>query len=290
VIAARNQYMVYVPNIDLATSKRVKTVAPDAFISHLDSGQRVIQLGRYNNLNLAQRRIEQLRQAGVTAEMKPVAAKIASIMPSPTAAPVTSVPALPSPSSFPASTPALPSVPGTPIPVESSTPPSASTVPALPNVPNAGVSPLASIPTLPGVPNTQPGMEMSNTTVDIVRPVQPVPQMLPQAIPQNTVMPQGLAMPQTMPPGMLPPGAMTPTASMSPPPIPDLPRYRYFVIIPTTSAAELQRARMISPTAQLRSSGRGPYIEVQGYPDRGSAETLVATMRRQGFDARVVFF
>ena len=46
----------------------------------------------------------------------------------------------------------------------------------------------------------------------------------------------------------------------------------------------------IAPNAQLRSSYRGTYIEVQGYPDRGSAETLSQTIRRQGFDSRVVFF
>ena len=64
---------------------------------------------------------------------------------------------------------------------------------------------------------------------------------------------------------------------------------RYFVIIPTGSVSELQRVQAIAPTAQLRSSYRGTYIEVQGYPDRASAETLSGTIRRQGFDTRVVF-
>jgi hypothetical protein len=65
---------------------------------------------------------------------------------------------------------------------------------------------------------------------------------------------------------------------------------RYFVIIPTTSVSELQRVQAIAPSSQLRSSYRGTYIEVQGYPDRISAETLNLTIRRQGFDSRVVFF
>jgi hypothetical protein len=62
------------------------------------------------------------------------------------------------------------------------------------------------------------------------------------------------------------------------------------VIIPTGTVSELQRVQAIAPSAQLRSSYRGTYIEVQGHPDRTSAETLNLTIRRQGFDSRVVFF
>jgi hypothetical protein len=65
---------------------------------------------------------------------------------------------------------------------------------------------------------------------------------------------------------------------------------RYFVIIPTGLVSELQRVQAIAPNAQLRSSYRGTYIEVQGYPDRASAETLNATVRREGFNSRVAFF
>jgi hypothetical protein len=52
----------------------------------------------------------------------------------------------------------------------------------------------------------------------------------------------------------------------------------------------MQRVRAIAPTAKFKTSNRGPYIEVQGYPDRASAETMSATMRGQGFDARVAYF
>lgn len=62
------------------------------------------------------------------------------------------------------------------------------------------------------------------------------------------------------------------------------------MIIPTGLVSELQRVQAIAPNAQLRSSYRGTYIEVQGYPDRSSAETLSQTIRRQGFDSRVAFF
>ena len=54
--------------------------------------------------------------------------------------------------------------------------------------------------------------------------------------------------------------------------------------------SELQRVQAIAPNAQMRSSYRGTYIEVQGFPDRNSAETLNLTIRRQGFDSRVVYF
>jgi hypothetical protein len=71
---------------------------------------------------------------------------------------------------------------------------------------------------------------------------------------------------------------------------PNGPSNRYFVIIPNGSVADLQRARNFAPNAQVKSSGRGAYIEVQGYPDRLSAETMNSTMRKQGFDSRVAYF
>jgi threonine synthase len=72
--------------------------------------------------------------------------------------------------------------------------------------------------------------------------------------------------------------------------LPNAAQLRYFVIIPTGLVSELQRVQAIAPNAQLRSSYRGTYIEVQGYPDRPSADILSSTIRRQGFDSRVAFF
>jgi hypothetical protein len=33
----------------------------------------------------------------------------------------------------------------------------------------------------------------------------------------------------------------------------------------------------------------GTFIEVQKYPDRSSADSLNRTLRKQGFDARVIY-
>jgi hypothetical protein len=116
---------------------------------------------------------------------------------------------------------------------------------------------------LPGVPGSEfpnPQNNIPNNGIEIVRSPQAIPQT---SQPISTIANQGVV---------------------------NTSQLRYFVIIPTGSVSELQRVQAIAPNAQLRSSYRGTYIEVQGYPDRGSAETLSGTIRRQGFDTRVVFF
>jgi hypothetical protein len=228
--ASSTQYLVYLPNV--ANIKQAKILAPDAFASRLDTGEQVVQLGRFNNLNLAQRRAAQFSQAGLNPQIKTVQSRF-STFPS---APVSSIPPIPN-NNLPSSS--------APIPVESIPIPSSSTNEPLPNV---------------------PGSEFPNSNaIEIVRSPQPLP-------PQNQpVQAQGIpAIPsQPAPAGV---------------------QLRYFVIIPTGLVSELQRVQAIAPNAQLKSSYRGTYIEVQGYPDRGSAETLSQTIRRQGFDSRVVFF
>jgi hypothetical protein len=186
-----------------------------------------VQLGRFNNLNLAQRRAAQFSQAGLNPQIQTVQNKFATF---PTA-PVNSIP----PNNFPASS--------APFPVES-LPISRPNEP-LPNVPNSGF------------PNSN-AIEIVRSPQTLPTQIQPYPsQAMPSIATQNT--PVGVQL-------------------------------RYFVIIPTGLVSELQRVQAIAPNAQLRSSYRGTYIEVQGYPDRASAETLNATVRREGFNSRVAFF
>lgn len=224
------QYLVYLPNV--ANIKQAKILAPDAFASRLDTGEQVVQLGRFNNLNLAQRRAAQFSQAGLHPQIKTVQSKF-STMPS---ASINSIPTIPN--NNPPSTSA-------PIPVESIPIQTTRTNEPLPNV---------------------PGSEFPNSNaIEIVRSPQPLPP------PNQSIQSQGIP---AIPSQSVPAGT----------------QLRYFVIIPTGLVSELQRVQAIAPNAQLRSSYRGTYIEVQGYPDRGSAETLSQTIRRQGFDSRVVFF
>jgi len=224
-VPSASQYIVYSPNV--ANLQRARAIAPDAFLSRLGSGEQVVQLGRFNNLNLAERRAAVFNQAGVTAQVRPVQGQLGSLpVPIPSNPPVTSLPT-PVGSIF---------------------------------TPNPAVN-----EPLPGVP----GADFPNNSIEIVRSPQPIPQ---PAIPQ-----------QPAPIQPLPIATASPTA-------PSGGQLRYFVIIPTGLVSELQRVKAIVPTAQLRSSFRGTYIEVQGYPDRSSAETLNGTIRRQGFDSRVVFF
>jgi len=227
--AGSAQYLVYLPNV--ANIKQAKILAPDAFVSRLDTGEQVIQLGRFNNLNLAQRRVAQFSRAGLVPQIKTVQSKFATFPPVST------------------TTQTIPS--SAPIPVDSIPIPTSRTNDALPGVPGSEF------------PNTQ------NNAIEIVRSPQPIPQQSQPILTQSNPQP----IPQVVSQGA------TNTAQI-----------RYFVIIPTGSASELQRVQTIAPTAQLRSSFRGTYIEVQGYPDRSSAETLNGTIRRQGFDSRVVFF
>ncbi len=238
--AGSTQYLVYLPNA--ASIKQAKIIAPDAFISRLDTGEQVVQLGRFNNLNLAQRRAAQFSQAGLDPQIRTVQGKFSGIpnMPIPNGATNNSVSTIPP--SIPTSNP-LPTN-SAPIPVESIPIPTSRTDNALPSVPGSEFpNPQNNIPN--NIPNN--GIEIGRSP----QTSQPIPAIANQA---NTA------------------------------------QLRYFVIIPTGSVSELQRVQAIAPNAQLRSSYRGTYIEVQGYPDRGSAETLSGTIRRQGFDTRVVYF
>ncbi|MBD2178100.1 hypothetical protein H6F42_14355 [Pseudanabaena sp. FACHB-1998] len=235
------QYLVYLPNA--ANIKQAKILAPDAFVSRLDTGEQVVQLGRFNNLNLAQRRASQFSQAGLAPQIRTVQSKFATIPSIPSPSPVNPVPNIPSSNPLPQSS--------VPIPVESIPIPTSRTNDALPGVPNSDF------------PNNT-----NNNAIEIVRSPQPIPQPS-QSIPIQSP-------PQTIS------SANQGNVNNA--------QLRYFVIIPTGSVSELQRVQAIAPNAQLRSSYRGTYIEVQGFPDRPSAETLNGTIRRQGFDTRVVFF
>ncbi len=230
---AANQYLVYVPNADPTTVQQVKAIAPEAFRSQLDSGQAIVQIGRFNNLNLAQRRIEELKTAGVTAQVTQVSTRLPS-----------------APNSFPTATPPIP---------QSGIPANAPT--GVPNNNNG-------IATLPGVPSTPEIDNTTNGTIDISRPGQtgqPVPiQTVPAPNTTNT------------------------TAAINPPPT--LSRNRYYVIVPSSVDTVLAKVRNLVPTARLTASERGTYIEVQGFPDRGSAEALNTNMRSQGLDSRVIYF
>lgn len=244
-----NQYLVYLPNI--TNLKQAKILAPDAFVSRLDTGEQVVQLGRFNNLNLAQRRAAQFSQAGLAPQIRPVQSKFTTLPAAPTSLPVntstSTVPNIPNSNPLPQS--------AAPIPVESIPIPTSRTTDALPGVPNTDI------------PNNS-GNNANSNAIEIVRSPQPIPQASQPLPIQNT--PQPITNSNQ--------GNVN-TAQL-----------RYFVIIPTGSVSELQRVQTIAPNAQLRSSYRGTYIELQGFPDRASAETLNSTIRRQGFDTRVVFF
>jgi hypothetical protein len=211
---AANQYLVYVPSTDPTTVQQIKAIAPEAFRSQLDSGQAIMQIGRFNNLNLAQHRIEELKTAGVT------------------------------PTSFPTAT----------------SPVSQTGIPA--TAPTGIPSNNADIAALPGVPSTPGINNPTNNTIDISRPGQPG-----QPVPVQS--------PETI-------------ASINPPPT--LSRNRYYVIVPSSVDTVLTKVRNIVPTARLTASERGTYIEVQGFPERGSAEALNINMRSQGLDSRVIYF
>ncbi len=226
--ASGAQYLVYLPNV--ANIKQAKILAPDAFASRLDTGEQVVQLGRFNNLNLAQRRAAQFSQAGLNPQIKTVQSKFSTLPP------VSSIPPIPN-NNPPASS--------APIPVESIPIMTSRTNEPLPNVPSSDFS--------------------NSNAIEISRSPQPFPSQ------NQSGQAQGFPA----------------IASQS---LPSGTQLRYFVIIPTGLVSELQRVQSVAPNAQLRSSYRGTYIEVQGYPDRSSAETMSQTVRRQGFDSRVVFF
>jgi len=204
--AGINQYLVYASDpVDLI---RIKTAAPDAFIGSLDSGQKVVQIGRFNNLDFAQKRVEELRRLGIDAKVQTAKVQQPQILTTANPNNSSAIPISPSSSAV-----ILPDVPYAPTP----------------NGAN-NLIPVPSVTTLPAPPSVteQIGRQANGN--------------------------------------------------------------RYFVIIPSTVAAVLDKARTIVPTAKLNSSDRGTYIEVQGYPDRSSADTLNATMRSQGLDSRVIYF
>lgn len=226
-IPSSNQYLVYVSGNSPELLQQVKTVAPDAFTGKLETGQSVVQVGRFSNLNFASRRAEQLKQMGLAADVATVSPKVASIAPvAGSYAPI---------GSAPTNAIGVPNFPPNNAPVSSS---------------NDGFN-------LPGVP-----VSSDQQTIEINRP-------------QQSSMPIAPQLPVT-------------TASINPPP--EVSRNRYFVIIPTAADAVLQKAKGIVPTARLTASERGTYIEVQGYPERGSAEALNNTIRSQGLNSRVIYY
>jgi hypothetical protein len=205
-----SQYVVYVP--DPANLPKVKTVVPDAFVSNLDSGQRVVQIGRFNNLDLAQKRVDELKRSGLDAQLQ--TARVAQI---------------------PVQVPSNPPIPTTP-----------KTIP---------IAPAVGLPDVPSVPVTP----VTNSARVLTIPPVVTPLPAPPSVTENS----------------------TPKENSG---------NRFFVIIPSTEDSVLGKARAIVPSARLTSTTRGTYIEVQGYPDRSSAETLNVTMRSQGLDTRVIFF
>ncbi|PZV19680.1 MAG: hypothetical protein DCF20_01370 [Pseudanabaena sp.] len=247
--ANNTQYVVYLPNV--ANLPQAKVLAPDAFVSRLYTGEQVVQLGRFNNLNLAQRRADQFSQAGLNPQIKSEPGKV-PIFPS---APISSTPPIPNSAIPPNSVPPIPNNPPTssaPVPVGAMPMPTSQTNEPLPNVPGSGF------------PN--------NNQIEIVRSPQPIPQQNQPFPPQN----------QPFPPQNIPQVAVQN--------VPTGPELRFLVIIPSNSLSELQRVQAVAPNAQLRNSGRGTFILVGAYPDRGSADLYNKVMRLQGFDSRVVFF
>ncbi len=194
------QYLVYVA--DASNLEKVKTVVPDAFIGSLDSGQKIVQVGRFNNLAFAEKRTVELKRQGIDAQILSGSnAKLSN---------------------------------------------------------NSGNNSGNAINNSSGTPVALPGVPSGNAVILATPPViTPLP--APPSVTENL--------------------ATRITA-----------RSRYFVIIPSVTEANLEKARNIVPSARLNSSERGTYIEVQGYPDRSSAETLNATMRAQGFDSRVIYY
>ncbi len=236
---AANQYLVYIPSSDPQVLQQVRSVIPDAFLSQLDSGERVVQIGRYANMSFAQRQVDMARQVGLTA-------------------------------SIATTTPKVPNVPAqgslaSPAPVA---------VPTTASVPTAG-APSGDPTLLPNVPAP------NAATIEISRSSQPVP-IEPSST--ATVLPPAGSGVVPVAPAPVPTAAATPIG-----PPPDASRNRYYVIVPSTLESVLQKAQRFVPTARMAASRLGPYIEVQGFPDRSSAEALQNTLRQNGLDARVIY-
>ncbi|MEI6427285.1 MAG: hypothetical protein WCO45_02690 [Pseudanabaena sp. ELA607] len=318
-----NQYIVYLSGATQSNLRRARTAVPDAFISTLSNGTRVVQLGRFNNLNLAQRRLSQIQSKGLAPQIYTqtgaIAASDVSIAPAP---PTPSTPSVtPRPNRATTVPSNIPSVPSAFIATGPAALPPGSSANGTDN--NNATNPF-NVPVPPG--NTSTATNSQTTTVrgsgmtvnrnnnavttgdnqamplpNVPRPVNsnPVngtPNPNPPQTGMNTAQPipiERTAAPVATSPTSIeivrPSGQTPTTVAMSQAPA-NGPSNRYFVIIPNGSVADLQRARNFSPSAQVKSSGRGTYIEVQGYPDRLSAETMNSTMRKQGFDSRVAYF
>jgi hypothetical protein len=130
---AANQYLVYVPSADPTIVQQVKAIAPEAFRSQLSSGEAIVQIGRFNNLNLAQHRIEELKSSGIMAQVTKVTTKLPSVA-----------------DNFPTATPPI---------THTSIPTNSNTGLPNPNSPNNGIAALPGVPT-----NPEPGQ-----TIDISR-------------------------------------------------------------------------------------------------------------------------
>lgn len=120
----QSQYLVYLVSDDPFVVQQAKTIAPDAFTGSLDSGRRVLQLGRYTNLNLAQKRSDELKALGLPVDIAKVSNRTVTTqndsgIPAPSgfnpppATVVSTIPIEPAPTNDPT---LLPGVPGSPEP------------------------------------------------------------------------------------------------------------------------------------------------------------------------------
>lgn len=67
-------------------------------------------------------------------------------------------------------------------------------------------------------------------------------------------------------------------------------RRRYVVVVPGQDYSTLIKVRRsYFPNAQIRPSGKGPYIEAATYRDRSTAERMSDRLRNSGLDARVAY-
>lgn len=64
---------------------------------------------------------------------------------------------------------------------------------------------------------------------------------------------------------------------------------RYFVIVPSASNSDLEKARSVVPSARIASSRLGSYILLQGFNKRSYAEALNSQVRSKGLNSRVIY-
>ncbi len=137
----QSQYLVYLVSDDPFVVQQAKTIAPDAFTGSLDSGRRVLQLGRYTNLNLAQKRSDELKALGLPVDIARVTSRVV---------PAQNDSGIPSPSGF--------------------NPPPSTVVSTIPIQP----APTSESTTLPGVPGSS-----DTTSIEISRPTNTLPPTTP---------------------------------------------------------------------------------------------------------------